>query len=357
MKIFFYTTSLDVGGAEIQCARIAEAMKVRGYDVEIIVTYPERSNERVIGPLCRLGIPIHGCCWKSFAGLRCMYRLFKSAGKDSALFCYNTFPDFLGGFIGKVAGVDKIYGSIRSEYLPIWHIVMDWIVQRLCLTGTIFNSRRARDKFVKRYRFSDKKSLFISNCIPKNDFSHNYGQVSCNGINVITVGTFKPPKDYRTWLEVVARARAEDVRIRGTIIGYGWQENDIRRWINELGLDDAVEIVDGNGKEDIPQRLAAADIYLSTSILEGTSNSILEALRAAIPVVVTDVGDNEYLVEKDETGFICGVRDIDSMFRKILDLVCDADLRKRMGNNARNRLMKNHSIDYIVGQYESLVVK
>jgi glycosyltransferase involved in cell wall biosynthesis len=48
---------------------------------------------------------------------------------------------------------------------------------------------------------------------------------------------------------------------------------------------------------NIPDILNECDIYLSTSLFEGLSNSIMEAMVAGLPVIATDVGDNKYLVK------------------------------------------------------------
>ena len=50
--------------------------------------------------------------------------------------------------------------------------------------------------------------------------------------------------------------------------------------------------------------LKSCDIYLSTSLFEGLSNSIMEAMSTGLPVIATDVGDNRYLLRMDTTGIL-----------------------------------------------------
>ena len=355
MKVFLYITSLSMGGAEQQCALLAASLKrIYGYETEVIVSYPDRSNERLVEPLNRITIPIHGCPWKSVRGLVRLFRILRSGGRDSVLLCYNTFPNFWGGLIGRFAGLRKIYGGIRSEYLPWYHIAMDWFAQRFLARGTIFNSYRAKDKFIARYRFSRKKSYTISNSISDTDVYHDYSKVR-DLIKVITVGTFKPPKDYYTWLKTIKMAREKNNRINGIVIGYGWQHSYILNWIATLGLNNAIEVVDGKTARDIPERLADADIYLSTSIIEGTSNSIMEGMRAALPIVATDVGDNGYLIQNGESGYICPVGDCNSLSAALLKFADDAGLRRSFGERARMRMQENHSESKIAFEYEKII--
>lgn len=355
MKVFLYITSLAMGGAEQQCALLAASLKrIYGYDTEVIVSYLDRSSERLVENLNKNAIPIHGCPWKRIRGLVQLFRILRSGGKDSVLLCYNTFPNFWGGLIGRFAGLCKIYSGVRSEYLPWYHIAMDWFTQRALARGTIFNSYKAKDKFTARYRFSLKKSYVISNSISDTDVRHKYSKVR-DFIKVITVGTFKPPKDYYTWLKTIKMSREKNSRIKGVVIGYGWQHAYIMDWIAELGLNNAIEVVDGKTARDIPKRLADADIYLSTSIIEGTSNSIMEGMRAALPIVATDVGDNSYLIQNCETGYICPVGDCNSLSAALLKLADDADLRKSFGERARLRMQENHSESKIAFEYEKII--
>ena len=355
MKVFFYIPTIATSGAEKQCQQLAILLKSRmGYETEMIITHPVLSNERMVEELRERGIQIHACNWKTFGGLLRMYRLFRSSGRDSALLCYHTFPDFIGGVVGRLAGLKRIYGGVRTECLPMCHVVMDWIAQRLFLTGTIFNSHKAYDKFIAKYGFSKKKSLVITNFIQESAFVHDYDKPS-DGVKVITVGTFKPPKDYRTWLETIAFARQRNAAVKGVIVGYGELESEIIKWCKELGLEDVVSIVPGKGAADIPERLAAADIYLSTSILEGTSNSILEALRAGLPVVATKVGDNARMIDDRETGFLENAKDVESLASDVVQLVNDAEMRRVFGKGARRIVQERYSVDAVLDQYKKVL--
>lgn len=355
MKVFLYTPSLAMGGAEQQCCQLAVLLKVRlGCDVEVIVTHGNRSGERMVKTLADHQIPIHACSWKSISGLRKMYGLFKMSEPDSVLLCYQTFPDFIGGLMGWIAGLKKIYGGVRTECLPLFHVALDWLAQRLFLAGTIFNSHRAHHKFIVRYGFLPGKSFVITNFIQDCQIRHDY-QRETDVVRVITVGTFKPPKDYQTWLKVIARARQESKMITGTIIGYGELESELVKWRRELSLEEAVEIIPGKGLQDIPERLAAADIYLNTSILEGTSNSILEGMRAGLPIVATRVGDNDRLIDDRKSGYLEEAKDVEALAADVLHLAASGEERKIFGAEALRITEERYSVDAVLEQYKKLL--
>ena len=85
-------------------------------------------------------------------------------------------------------------------------------------------------------------------------------------------------------------------------------ENEIRLLVRQLKLNTEVENL--INPPNIPDILNACDIYLSTSLYEGLSNSIMESMVAGLPVVATNVGDNQYLIKDDYNGFLVPCRDI-----------------------------------------------
>ena len=74
------------------------------------------------------------------------------------------------------------------------------------------------------------------------------------------------------------------------------KKKNIRNWVKENDLENIINIY--LNPDNVQKFISTADIYFSTSIFEGTSNSIMEALNWSLPVVATNVGDNEYLIKK-----------------------------------------------------------
>ena len=97
-------------------------------------------------------------------------------------------------------------------------------------------------------------------------------------------------------------------------IGFGKLEQEIRRWVKEEGITDITNIL--INPDDISGYLSKADIYLSTSLFEGTSNSIMEGMNADLPIIATNVGDNAYLVEEGKNGHLTEKKDIDALIEE-----------------------------------------
>ena len=105
------------------------------------------------------------------------------------------------------------------------------------------------------------------------------------------------------------------------------------------------------GSDRVPQYLAAADLFVLPSHLEGMSNAILEAMASGLPVVAQAVGGNPELVENGRCGLLCNVGDADAMSEAIARLAAHDDQRAAMGRAARARAEQIFSLDAMLARY------
>ncbi len=91
-------------------------------------------------------------------------------------------------------------------------------------------------------------------------------------------------------------------------------------------------------RRDIPRFLRAIDVFVLTSLWEGLPVSVLEAMAASRPVLVTDTGGVADVVVEGETGFLVSPGDVRALTHKLVGLLADADLRRRIGTAARQSL-------------------
>ncbi len=106
---------------------------------------------------------------------------------------------------------------------------------------------------------------------------------------------------------------------------------------------------------NISNILADCDIYLSTSLFEGLSNSIMEAMVAGLPIVATDVGDNKYLVKDGFNGFLVPCKDVNGIVEKLELLSESADMRDNFGNNSRILIKNKFSQGKLLENYLNLL--
>ena len=98
-------------------------------------------------------------------------------------------------------------------------------------------------------------------------------------------------------------------------------------------------------RSDIAQLLAGTDIYCLVSHWEGLPRSIIEAMRAAVPVVATNVGGVRELVQHDHSGVLIERADVSGLAAQLRRLLADPALRQRLGGNARRRYEAHFTFD------------
>jgi glycosyltransferase involved in cell wall biosynthesis len=121
----------------------------------------------------------------------------------------------------------------------------------------------------------------------------------------------------------------------------------------KLALTEAVHFVGSRG--DIPQLLAALDVFVLTSRMEANPVSILEALAMGKPVVAPNVGSIAETVLPGETGFLTPPLDTVATADALVALLGDRHLAKRLGQQGRELVEDHFSLEAMVGGYERLI--
>lgn len=173
-------------------------------------------------------------------------------------------------------------------------------------------------------------------------------------IRVGTVGRLQEEKDQATLLKAFALLVEGGGRtdLRLDIVGGGPLRAELERLARSLGIEEFV--VFHGEQEDIPEFMRTFDIFVLPSLIEGISNTILEAMATSLPVVATDVGGNPELVIPGVTGFLVPRRCPEEMARTIKQYADDVMLRVDHGAAGRTRALEEFSIARMTRQYEKL---
>lgn len=146
---------------------------------------------------------------------------------------------------------------------------------------------------------------------------------------------------------------------RALIIGGGSQERELHKLSRDLGLADSVEFIGVVEHKDLPAYLNAADVYVSASLSDGTSNSLLEAFACGLPVVVTDIPSNQEWVTDGVNGRVVPRQDPSKLGQALANLLTDSTLRRKMSRlnlaAAETRCDWDRNFLKLLGAYEVLV--
>ncbi len=168
----------------------------------------------------------------------------------------------------------------------------------------------------------------------------------------IAVARLNMIKDFPTMLRAVRRIVDAEPRFTLEVVGDGPDRGRIEEVIRELGLGANVDLL--GFRHDIGDRLAGADLFLMSSLSEGISLTLLEAMASGLPVVATDVGGNSEVVVNGGTGLLVPSSDPEALAAAALRLLENRQLAGEMGRSGRIRVENEFSADSMVEKYESL---
>jgi len=169
---------------------------------------------------------------------------------------------------------------------------------------------------------------------------------------VLAVGRLVPVKNHALLLDALAQAHRAGVRCRLLLAGDGPLRPQIEAQVRALGIDSSVSLL--GERRDVPDLLAACDLFVLSSDSEGMSNTIIEAMAAGRPVIATNVGGNSELVIDGETGVLVEARNAASLADALAVLVSDSAKREVMGSEGRARARREFDVGRMLQGYERL---
>ena len=349
-SIGIFVKNLTSGGAEKQAVLLAKTLS-SDFDVHFIILNGEklhqkyldllRENSRVTVAMFRGG---HLSRFTQFVK-------YLKVNHISAVFSYLTAANAyasMASFFHKM----KVYTGLRNAELPPLKLLADRVMTNLIAAKAIANCYSGKTNF-SAHGFRKDKIEVIPNCFEN---IQPYQEKASKEIkHVITVGRFVAQKDYETAIKTIVEVKKKYTNIHFDLVGYGELESQIRSWVKQYGIEDVTTIY--INPHNIPELLNEADIYLSTSLFEGTSNSIMEGMNANMPIVCTNVGDNGYLVENNKNGFLTSIGDYKNLADRILDLLNDEHLCKAMGKYSKEHLQNDYSTEIFRKRYINVLKK
>jgi len=349
LKVAFLAGTLGQGGAEKQLVYMARALLQAGVKVRV---YSLTQGEYYEPTLQSLGLQPQWIGQYSNPVVRLFtfmisLRNFRPHVVQSAHFYANLYVCLTSPIYNAVG-----MGSIRNDMIhemesnPTWgKPLLNWC------DSLIANSQLAKHN-ATRLGIAPEKLYYLPNVIDLEDFDRKYNNTenisidlgSASQIVVASVGRLVPEKRFDRFIDALAIARREAPALSGIIIGDGPERANLQAFAQERGLSDESLIFLGR-RDDIPQILRKAHIFILTSDHEGFPNVLLEAMAARLPVITTPAGDSGIVVQDGQTGYVVPFDDIDGLVKYMLRLAQSAQLRHKLGQAGRARVEQIYGTD------------
>ena len=171
---------------------------------------------------------------------------------------------------------------------------------------------------------------------------------------LVTVGSLVWVKGTTYALRALRRVVDAGVPVTFTIIGDGPERQRVLYAIDDLGLHEHVRLLGRLAPIAVRDELRRSEIFVLSSLAEGISNAVIEAMACGLPVVMTECGGAREGVTEGVEGLIVPVWDYSAMADAILRLARDPALRENMGRKGRERVVREFSADRHVGDFRNL---
>ena len=175
-------------------------------------------------------------------------------------------------------------------------------------------------------------------------------------VEVMCVGRLVAAKGQRVLLEACRGLLERGVSVRVTLVGDGEDAASLRAYVARSGMEGSVHFAGATSHAETQRLLAQADIFVLASFAEGVPVALMEAMASQLPCVSTYVAGIPELITNEQDGLLVPAGSVEQLTVAIERLAMDASLRARLGNAARERVVKDYNlqknVERLAGIYE-----
>jgi sugar transferase (PEP-CTERM/EpsH1 system associated) len=281
--------------------------------------------------------------------IRQLMRLFRS-GKFDVVHTHNTYPHLYASLAAKLAGVPVVINTRHGQRAGHgWKSRVQFRWASHLVDRIVAVSDDAAQLCIRADGVNSKKVVRLWNGIDLNDFHFTGPQT--NPI-AISVARLSAEKDFPTLLRAIAVAVREVPDLKLKLVGDGPERSRLEQLVRELGIERNVEFL--GERKDVPSLLTQAGFFVTASLTEGISLTLLEAMAVGLPVIATSVGGNSEIVDPPRTGRLVPAAEPESLASAIVEMCGQQTEWVAMGQAGRSRVAEHFEVRRMVSDYERL---
>jgi len=369
MRILHIIISLNVGGAEMMLKRLVESFEGNPSYRHVVVSLTDQGS---LGTqLQSRGVDVYALGMRSAFGIPLvLWRLVRSirAIRPDIVQTWMYHADLLGGLAARIAGNRHVIWGIRTTDIQAGGstatVIVRWFCARLSrwVPQVIVCAAEASRQTHIAVGYDASKMVVVPNGY---DFSRlkatseerQYLREQCgiakDDVVVGSLGRFHADKNQENFVRAAELLAAQYPQLRFLMVGRGldWDNAQLVDWIDRTGCKERFVLL--GERKDVPQCLAAMDIFCLHSRIEGFPNVLAEAMAMALPCVTTDVGDAAMLLA--DTGVVVPKDNSAALAQGVERLlVLDQDARHALGMRAKARVEAEFSMARARNRFEDI---
>lgn len=367
MTILLLGTNITTGGAQRVLLDLAQAFNARQVSVSTAFFYDKDGLLPVWKT--QYSFPIE-CfdAWKQgdrnilriFRLIKAWLQLIKWMRKNnfSSILTFTHDSNILGLAAACLAGVPIRYGSHHVRYPSLSKAKMQlhrWLINSRTASGLFavssFTHNQAIEEGIKPEKI---KVIYNGMTLPElrpaqltavKQEIRRFG----GGPIILNVGRLVPQKGQDLFIKAAPVIRAQIPNAICLIAGDGELRDDLQSLIDREGLTEHVYLL-GN-RTDVPELLAAADVFVLSSRYEGLPMTLLEAMSSETPVVSTEIEGVADVIRHEQTGLLVNPENPTAIADAVIRLLNDQPLRMHLAKNAKELVEKEFSLAAMAENY------
>lgn len=349
MKVALIIPVLITGGAETMVARLALALKKQNVCVDVISMYPKQGShlEKMIEDeeikIHYIGKEGHG----SKKAAIDLYKLLNFLKPDVVhSHIYSTFYAIPWIILHGGKLVHTIHTKPDQEFSKQNSNIIKFMtkISKMILVAVSAENQKLAMKY---YDVGKNCVKYVNNPVEVNRYYHNDN--SNKNIVYINVGRQDANKNQILMIRALKNVIKVIPNIKLVLVGNGTHHEMLKDEVKKLELGSYVSLL--GERSDIPEIIADADVYLSTSHREGLPLSILEGMAAKLPVISTAVGGCSDIVR--ENGILIQDDDQKALEVAMIKLAQNEVMRKQMGIQSK-KIALEYDADACAMKYRAI---
>lgn len=345
MKVLLAITKSNFGGAQRYVFEVAKGAKRAGHEVVVLCGKEGPLVEKLRAEGIRtISLPHLGRDVSVVSDARSFFELYKilKTEKPDVLHLNSSKMGGMGAVAGRLAKVPKIIFTLHGfpwrEQRPWWQkgVIKVGIWGIILLSHKTICVSEDGKRAMSWWPFVKNKLVVIHNGLETFPLGPRRE-------NIFTVGTLSE-LHHTKGLDILLRGFAEvfkDKPARLIVIGEGEKKKELKDLAQDLGIMNQTYF--SGFVPEAREQLSNFDIFTLTSRTEGLPYVLLEAGIASLPVVASRVGGIPEVIKNDETGLLFKKEKVEELAQALEKLFKDPVLRRKLGGNLHDFVLKNFS--------------
>lgn len=349
MKIVHVVDNMEIGGAEKLIAMLCQWQREHGHDASVLCLYS-------IGPLGEQlrkdGFEVTLAAQSGSVRSDGIYRRLRKLKPDVS-HCHNANATILSAVPARFAGVKSVVATRHGVVAPPHRLrrELKFAVSSRCCDWIVAVCDQARSNLMAAPFAARTKIVRIYNAVRGLPQSVSR-PIAKSGFTLLNVARLNWAKDQETLLRAFAGARSRIKDLQLWIVGDGNLRSGLEGLSHELGLNGSVTFF--GEQEDVSPFLNAADLFVLSSVTEGVPISLLEALEASLPAVVTNVGGVTEVARLSEAILTAPPSNPEALAAAIEKMALSRDQLPQLGKAARSCYQQHFTLERMASEYMAL---